>query len=1395
VRIEFTISHRGRSQDVAVTAPDDAAVCDVTSALAANLDAPGDAQVWCTDRPLAPSAAFATTGVRTGSRVTIGAPSRPRGRAAVLALHIVGGPAAGQLIALERGQLCIGRDADCDVCLPDADVSRRHARIEVGSAGVVLYDLDSTNGTRVDGRPVPPGGTVLRPGGLIAVGDSFLTLAAPVDAPATLQAGEPGSLHLLRPPRRRHLVADREIDVPTRSAATRPRGVQWVTALLPAVAGGAIAWFAHSPQFLLFALLSPVMMLSTALGDRLHWRRSRRIDATTFRRRRDAARREIDVALLAETTARRSAAPDPAAVLGHAGLPSCRVWERRRSDPDLLSVRLGIADLPSTLRAREGPTLGPAAMLTAVPLCVDLRRGPLGVAGPRDVVTAMTRWIIGQLAVLHSPGDLKLALLLTSDAEGDHDWTRWLPQLHGRVATREDEWAELVSDLTTTVDLRLARRRVDPEGWRGPWLVLVVDDAAQLAEVPGLADLIGRGSAAGITALCVAADDTALPTCCAAIARVHGDTGTRVGLHVQASGEEKHAVIDQVSPTWAEAVARHLAPLVDAGAAGSSAVADECRLLDAFGIERLGAELIERRWANASGGARTVLGRSADGWTEVDFVADGPHALVAGTTGAGKSELLQTMVAGLAVHQPPDEINFLLIDYKGGAAFADCARLPHTAGLVTDLDPYLTERALRSLRSELRRRERLFADAGAADLAAYRAAPGDDHREIVARLIIVVDEFASLVDELPEFVRGLIGVAQRGRSLGVHLVLATQRPGSAVSPEIRANTSLRVALRVTDAGESTDVIDSPDAAFIDQRHPGRAYLRAGSTLTCFQTAHAAAAWRPDRSGVQVEPLGPWLRAPQVIAESGASTDVAMLVDAVREASARSGRAVARSPWLPPLRASLAGAELTETLEPGCVALAQVDLPDEQRRTTLTVDLATGSSLLASGSGRSGRTGVLTSLAIAAAGRLGPERLHLHVLDPSGELGTWLLPLPHCATVLGPDDIELAPRLLRRLERECSARLGGGATYLDSGTRAARMLLLVDDWETLLASLPDVDAAGCADALAALLRIGPTAGLSVALAGDRSTLAPRFATGFGTRLLLRLPDRSDYGLAGIATRDVPATMPPGRGLRAGDGALLQVAHAGTEPGAAGLRAAVAATADPWLATGCSSDPSAIRIRSLPARIALDELPALAGGLSIGVAGDQADPLPFDPFGGAGRVLVAGPPRSGRTTLLRSIARQAQAAGMRTVVAASSRSALAEDARHFSIPIIGPGDADPGAVPSAPTLLLVDDSETFVDSPAGDRLTSWVRAVDAPLAAVVAGRCDDLATTYRGVAAEVRRSHCGILLRPGPVDGELLGVRLPRRPSNGPPGRGVVVGDPSWGPLFDDGEPVPIQVAAP
>ncbi len=385
----------------------------------------------------------------------------------------------------------------------------------------------------------------------------------------------------------------------------------------------------------------------------------------------------------------------------------------------------------------------------------------------------------------------------------------------------------------------------------------------------------------------------------------------------QPDGTRVDAIADRLTAARAERVARRLA----AGTQRVTAtIPSRCQLGDLVGDVDL-----HERWSAADGSMRTTIGVGVDGPVTVDLDRDGPHVLIAGSTGAGKSELLQCLVAGLASAQPPSKVSFLLIDYKGGAAFGECAQLPHTVGLVTDLDEQLTRRVLTALDSELRRRERLLATAGVADLGSYHAA---GTAQPIARLVIVVDEFATLADELGDFVPSLVAIARRGRSLGLHLVLATQRPSGVVSPEIRANTAMRICLRVTSAAESIDVVDTPAAAAIAPTTPGRAILRTGSAVREFQTALVSSAPRTF-DAPQVVALGAWRDLPDPTLHSRES-ELQRLVTAARRA--HDAAPPPHRPWLEPLPSRLTLERSTRPTRPTpSLSAASICLPTSGNR--------------------------------------------------------------------------------------------------------------------------------------------------------------------------------------------------------------------------------------------------------------------------------------------------------------------------------------------------------------------------------------------------------------------------------------------------------------------------------
>src|SRR4051812_2209269 len=627
VRIEISVSFGNRDRDVLIEAADTAPIAAVLPGLADAVGASADTSIWCGTDLLPPETPITDSRLRTGVRLRLGAALAPSERSGVLALQVVGGPAAGRVLPLGRGRLTIGRAPDNDLVLPDPGVSRRHAVLEISDSAIRVHDAGSANGTWLDGKRLTADDELLPVGSIVRLGDSLLSPAGPVGTPAWVDPGPDGSLLLRRSPRRPDPAPQQVIVLPDRVSPGPSRGVQWITALLPAIAGCTVAWISRQPQFLLFALLSPAMLISTALGDRLHWRRTRRRAAAGYRRQRADAERRISEGLTAEVTRRRTASPDPATLRRIVAGPDTRVWERRPDDADLLHVGVGSADLTATLTVREDGALAPAATLAAVPLCVDLRRGPIGVAGPADVPAALGRWLVGQLAALTAPADLELALAVPPGREPDWTWARWLPHLRGRVAIGAAEAATLVEELAALVEQRSTVRRGSSEGWRGGWLVVVVDRTAGGRHPAGLTAVLERGADLGVTAVWLDTDRAALPGCCATVARVDGLAGTRVVLG-RADGTEVGAVADQVSLGWSTDLARGLAPLVEDGGSGATALPATCGLLETLDLAQLTPEAVAGRWAASDGAAHTVLGVGADGVLHVDLAAEGPHTLI-----------------------------------------------------------------------------------------------------------------------------------------------------------------------------------------------------------------------------------------------------------------------------------------------------------------------------------------------------------------------------------------------------------------------------------------------------------------------------------------------------------------------------------------------------------------------------------------------------------------------------------------------------------------------------------------------------------------------------------------------------------------------------------------------
>lgn len=1424
--------------DVVVTAPPGCTFGELRPRLLA-LTGSADAPVTCGGRVLDDDLPVGVPPLVQGAVLGVGAaePERPPG--GLLELRVAAGPDAGWVHRLRPGEYLVGRAATADIRLDDPDVSRQHARVRVTGDGTVVADLGSTNGTVLAGEPVDRTGRAWRPGQPLRLGTSLLELAVPEARPASVRPDGAGHLLVNRPPRHVSATPSVRLSLPRPPAARDRPPFPWLAMLLPAVAGGALAAVTGSAAYLLFVALSPLLALGTHLSERRFAALARRREQAAHATALTEVRARVDAALEAERTWRHLVSPDLPTLLAAAAGPEPRLWERRPHDGDHFVVRLGLGRVRSRVEVRPhgggsgGDDEVERPVIDDVPVTTDLAvAGVLGVAGPRRQLLALARGLVAQLAGWHSPRHLSL-VVLAARAAADWEWARWLPHVRraGRVSagllvgTDGAQVDRRLAELAALVDAR--RGRLDGSlgrRWEGPATVVLVDGADLLRGNADLARLLGAGPTVGVHVVCLAPELVSLPAECGSTVELTGDTGTRLRMRTAAGESYDDVVLDGVGARWAHRFARSLAPLLDATPEDTvAALPESARLLDllaARGVDASDAAALRAGWSAGASSPVVTLGVGPGGEPlALDLAADGPHLLVAGTTGAGKSELLQTLVAGLAVSCSPERLSFLLVDYKGGAAFRDCARLPHTVGLVTDLDADHTERALRSLRAEIRRRERVLRQAGCSDLTAYPAGA----RPPLPRLVLVVDEFATLAEELPDFLSGLVGIAQRGRSLGVHLVLATQRPAGVVSANIRANTGVRIALRVTDPAESVDVVDVRDAADIDRSTPGRAVVRFGTgELRPMQTARVSAGPVPVSAAPVVRPW-PWSAAgdplPPALAEAPVGpTDLGRITDAAVAAARDLRLPPARRPWLPSLPDVLPLAGLLAGARPGAVPLGRLDRPDHQEQPRYDLPLAGGGHLLVVGGPRSGRTSLLRTITASVASAYDARTVHVYAWDADGGLGA-LARLPHCGAVVGRGEVERGVELLDRLaalldERRQLLAAGGLGSVEEqraaaqAGDRLPWVLLLVDGWEAFTQTFDEVDRGRAVDTVATMLREGAALGLRAVLTGGRALLTNRVGALAGERLLLRLPDPADYALAGVPPRSVPRTMPAGRALVGADATELQVAvlagaaETGDSPdvGASAQARALAALAEELAvraSSGSAPPPGhqrALRVDPLPVAVPFTEAAALAGPAAAAgwvlVGAGRGGPAGVDLDADGPAFLVAGPGGSGRSTALATMARWTARAGRPVLVVAHRRSPLCHLGEEPGVlACLGPGDGAGLAAQVAAhenLTVVVDDVETIADGPVETVLLDLLR-VDRDTSArlVLAGPTAELAVSFRGVAAAARRSRTGLLLGAGePGEGDVFDLRLPRRPA-GPPGRGLLV---------VRGRVAPVQVAA-
>ncbi|MCP8998655.1 FtsK/SpoIIIE domain-containing protein [Pseudarthrobacter sp. RMG13] len=1241
---------------------------------------------------------------------------------ASLALAVHSGAGAGTVVPLRRGTYTIGR-SNADILIPDADISRTHARLVVTETAITIVDLDSANGTDVDGERVR--NAVISTGSSIRCGNSTMSLVFLESsgyglADAGMDVHEP-------------LVISRRDD-PTN------RGALLLTAVLPVVIGVGLAVVTGMWMFLAFTAVSAISILVPVIGGR----RQRRALAAAVRgavtqdqeRRRRAAPPLSDLTI-GDTTGRDRAGPRT----------NEGIW-----------LRLGQAIQPANVRFEPtdpGRAVPSAGML---PLTLSPARPLTTIRGPRAAVDGLVRSLLMQLAGYPQGRNTRVVV---------HGKAEQLP-----LAARYLDGVTLSSNSSTLGTL--LKRSFGPA--QGHGLLLLMD---------------GTESAARIIATALEHGWQVIhaPECGSALTTADVELGERSSVFND--GDDSIRFAPDLAPVDVfDRFCRRLAREANQPVGAGRSIPTSCRLAELLSHS---TPETSRRWSanNSLPGLVVPIGRGLEGVRTIDLQNDGPHLLVAGTTGSGKSELLRSITVALALSYAPDRINFLFVDFKGGSGLGPLTGLPHCVGMLTDLSSHELERALQSLRAEIRFREERLAAVQAPDLTSFRTSSAG-RASPLPHLVIVIDEFRMLVEDAPESLRELMRIAAIGRSLGIHLIMATQRPQGALTADIRANVTTSIALRVQSEMESVDIINSKAAAGISVDTPGRAYLARGTEAPVeFQAGSlTAGATRPEPDGISVWLASEYIGAPAVLGGSGpagheptpaeATTPLTASMSALWETM---NRPAIRKPIAAPLPCLLP--EPAGTTTPGSiegdadddgandrskadagatlwsVTLGLMDLPAEQRTAPLIWEPAGHGHLALVGGPESG---VPEAIRLAVLGLASHAReSHLYVLDPDS---SFVGLASHCrvGATAGLHELRRAVRILERLAREQSLRLGRPAADDD-----IPLVLVIAGWGSWLSALRAGPLAWAEDVLHDLVRDGNRAGITVIISGQRELVTSRFFAAIPNRVYFPTGSSDD---SRIAWPKLPPTAPAvGRAVAVGalTGGRTAVCQFYTAAGAEAVDPGVAQAPE----TSLQRRP--FRVAPLPAVVpaahilnrAAPQIPAELKGriplgqrvLRIGVGGDELEPISVRaPAGGV--LAVLGGPSSGKSSFLRLLPKVNPEAGPWLMPAQD----------------IEPGAYWAGILRQATTgglernsVALVDDADLLLQDVTRDLADLNTLGITVVM---TVGYSPILAQRVP-LALQARNLGCGILIAPRTfMDGDLLGVRFEAEP-NPPPGRSVLI----------------------
>ena len=750
-----------------------------------------------------------------------------------------------------------------------------------------------------------------------------------------------------------------------------------------------------------------------------------------------------------------------------------RIYEKTVHHHDFLHYRIGVADIDKSFKIdyyeeefnqRRDFLFDEAKKLNdfyqkleQAPLINDLTHGPVAYVGERRHIIPQLEQTLLQLATFHSYHEVEFLVVMDEHEREAFQWTRWLPHMNLRhhnirsFVYNQRTRDQILTSVYTMIKERMQHVRELQQSEQvtfTPHLVFVITDMTHILDHVILEYINQDLTPYGISLIFVEDVVESLPEHVKTIIDIKSETEGELLM------KEGELVQVKFTPVLSndidkDYVARRLANLKHVEQM-KNAIPESITFLEMYQVEQVEALNVQQRWRENETYKTMAVPLGVRGKDDILYLnlhekAHGPHGLIAGTTGSGKSEIIQSYILSLAVNFHPHEVAFLLIDYKGGGMANLFKDLAHLVGTITNLDGDEAMRALTSIKAELRRRQRLFGEHDVNHINHYHKLFKDGvAKDPMPHLFIISDEFAELKSEQPEFMKELVSTARIGRSLGIHLILATQKPSGVVDDQIWSNSKFKLALKVQDKQDSNEILKTPDAA--DITLPGRAYLQVGNNeiYELFQSAYSGGPY--DQTGThaetedqtiylisdygQLQPINKDLSGLEEVEISSNETELEAVIRHLQDVTTAMKVPRVKRPWLPPLPSQVYQSDLSETafeqlwrdeLHPVSLTLGLKDVPEAQYQGPLELKLNQAGHVAVIGSPGYGRSTFLHNVIFDIARHYRPDQAHMYLFDFGTNGLMPVVDIPHVADYFTTDQEDKIKKALKRIHEAINER--------------------------------------------------------------------------------------------------------------------------------------------------------------------------------------------------------------------------------------------------------------------------------------------------------------------------------------------------------------------------------------